>query len=157
VSDGGKIKLTSPFTWQIPVAEAIESLGLNGNCFVVDLKPKAQRIVALYELLAVWGYSVWGYGPEWWGWTPIMLKLRGLVVDENVEQFAEQGNSKENFTVELNPDHACIYTFLHLAGSFNKDGQLEETWNFPGRSSTNSALLWPDAFEFFVGKARDGC
>ncbi len=157
LSDAGKIELTSPFAWEMPLAEAIESLGLNCNSLVVDLKPNDKKVVALYELLALWGYSVWGYGPEWWGWTPIMLKLRGIVVDDDAEQFSRQNNSKEKFTVEPNPDHACIYTFLRLDGSFNEDGRLEGTWNFPGPGATNSALLWPDAFKFFVSKAGDGC
>ena len=69
---------TEPFRWHVNV---IDDLGSSseylGNTLVIDLKPKQKQTnVSLYEVMDVWGYSDNG-------WSPILLRLNGLFVDQN--------------------------------------------------------------------------
>lgn len=131
-----------PVPWHLDIARL---LGKNGQAFLINLKPNNKdenTSRSLYELLDVWGYS-------WSGWTPAMLRLRGLVVDGDPPI-----DDSEDFDVVYRPEHQTIYSFLYMAGSI-QDGHLVGKWTAPRASPTNSALLWPDAFRYFVRQVAE--
>jgi hypothetical protein len=66
---------SEPFPWHIDVANAFGLAGQSGHTLIINLKPNsAQPNLSLYEVIGVWGLSNNG-------WTPVMLHLRGLLVD----------------------------------------------------------------------------
>ncbi len=125
-----------PFQWHLPIslilAEKKESL-------IIDVKPynRKEDFIFLCELTDVFGYSDSG-------WTPILLRLKGLFVDEPAGKI-----DKNSFKYPIENEPPLIFTMLHLSGSV-KQGKLVETWNYPGPSPTNSVLLWPEVFRYFI-------
>ena len=59
--------------------------GYHSGTLVIDLKPKQEKMF-LYEVMGVWGCSEYD-------WTPILLRLNGLFVDESPEK-SDSGNEK---------------------------------------------------------------
>jgi hypothetical protein len=90
--------------------------------------------------------EVWGHSAK--GWTPIMLRLRGLYIDANPAQV-----DSENF--ERLDEHIDdpIFSMMYLHGSI-KEGELVDKWTTPGPSATNAVLLWPDTLEYFASEAK---
>jgi hypothetical protein len=85
--------------------------------------------------------DVWGYSAD--GWSPILLRLNGLFVDENPSAV-----NREDFVRKDNDIDGPIYEFLYLDGSI-KDGKLSGLWVPPPASPTNAALLWPKTINYF--------
>ena len=77
-----------------------------------------------------------------------LLRLRGLAVDQERSQFAPP-----DFIVKREQIDDPIFTMMYMNGTI-KNGELIGGWTFPPRSSTNSALLWPETFEYFAEEAR---
>lgn len=137
-----------PFKWHLPIqhmlAERVleraseECQGLK-PAIIIDIKPrnKKEKYVTLCELLDVWGYSSSG-------WTPILMRLRGLLIDADPNKY-----EKSHLELDAQDNYDIIYTLLHLSGSVSK-GRLVGTWNPPGPSPTNSVLLWPDTLKYFM-------
>ena len=128
-----------PFKWHLSIQDMLTKMGHSDSTIIIDIKPrnKAERYVTLCELLDVWGYSVSG-------WTPILMGLKGLLIDANPDQY-----DKSNLTLDIQRDYETIYSLLYLAGSVSK-GQLIGRWTSPNPSSTNSLLLWPDTLRYFM-------
>lgn len=57
--------------------------------------------------------------------------------------------NKQSFTVDKQSDLLPVYSVWYFAGSVN-EGNLTGTWNPPGPSPTNSALLWPETMTYFL-------
>lgn len=55
---------------------------------------------------------------------------------------------KRDFVCPPDDELEIVYTMCYMQGSF-KDGELYGRWTFPGQSSTNGVMLWPDAMSFF--------
>ena len=128
-----------PWKWHVDV---VDELGRHpdypDNTLIIDLKPKQNKTdLSLYELMDVWGYSDSG-------WSPILLRLNGLFVDENPS--VVNRNSFVRKDVEID---GPIYEFLYLDGTVS-DGKLIGRWNPPPVSPTNAALLWPESLNYFV-------
>jgi len=123
-----------PLQWHLSIAERLST---NKESLIIDIKPKNKKedFVFLCELTDVFGFSSAG-------WTPVLLRLNGLFVDVPAGQI-----DKKNF--EYPGTTQLIYTMLHLSGSV-LDGRLTGPWNFPGPSPTNSVLLWPKPFSYFI-------
>ena len=135
-------KDTEPFEWEIDTKKAVSALGLSGNALVVDVKPNSKELVMLFELQKIYGVSSNG-------WTPVMLELKDLIVDEPASKW-----DKSRFIIPNDsPRRDIAYTFVYLSGSV-KDGKPVGTWNFPGPSSTNGSLLWPDTMRYFISKVQ---
>lgn len=133
---------SEPYEWQFETSDAVKLFGNPDDVVVVDLKPKSGEYVTLFQLDAVYGYSCSG-------WTPIMLEMAGLLVDEPLTDW-----NKEFFVIdEKELDDNTVYTFLYLTGTV-MDGGLVGRWLYPGPSPTNSALLWRDAREYFISKMK---
>jgi len=130
------------FEWEIDTKKAIGALGLSGDVVVVDIKPKSDKVL-LFELQRIYGVS----SHEW---TPIMLELRELIVDEPASKW-----DKSRFVIGGYGQKEIVYTFLYLRGSV-RDGKPVRTWNFPRPSSTNGPLLWPDTMKYFISKLQHG-
>ncbi|MBW2038780.1 MAG: hypothetical protein JRI46_04175 [Deltaproteobacteria bacterium] len=98
--------------------------------------------MSLYEVLDVWGYSSYG-------WTPILLHLSGLFVDEDPASV-----NRNDFTISDSEIDGPIYEVLYLDGSVEND-EIVGTWNAPPASLTNAALLWPGTLKYFVQCIRE--
>ena len=134
---------SEPFRWHLPMAEALSSLHSGSDAFVIDLKPDQSELVTLFEVTDIWGYSDSG-------WTPILLRLRELIVDESSKH-----HRKRLFFVEDYDSKRLVHTFLYLSGTVRR-GQITGTWNFPGPSPTNSVLLWPRTYRYFRDRIEEG-
>lgn len=132
-----------PFSWHVNIESAMTSVDQGGETLVINLKPNAKEpTLALYEIIDAWGYSSSG-------WTPIMLYLKGLFIDESPTAFNEHDFKRKDVDIE-DP----IFSLMYLNGTV-KEGALSGRWTPPGPSSTNAVLLWPDTFSFFAEKANE--
>jgi hypothetical protein len=133
---------SEPLSWHINIEQSLNSIGHAGDSLIINLKPNSKTPnLSLYEVCDVWGYSDSG-------WTPIMLYLRGLFVDEDPTLF----NSKD-FARETKEIEDPIFSLMYLAGTV-RSGVIEGKWTTPRPSSTNSLLLWPEKFEYFANEAK---
>jgi hypothetical protein len=146
-----------PYPWYLDVRKRLcqighPGLGLDaGNQYslVIDLKPNnMKRVLDFYELLHVWGYTNYG-------WTPAMVQLRQLRQILREEAPAginprdyEEFSIKEDEETFLTP----IYSFWYFYDGRIEEGQLCGRWNPPPPAATNSALLWPQAIQYFLDK-----
>jgi len=128
-----------PYPWNFKVADALRALEPDADAFVIDLKPNEDGNASRYEVLEVMGYS----GNEW---TPAMMKMRALLVDEKTAEYPREG-----FVISQCSELKEVITFLHFSGSI-KNGTLSDKWLPPGQSSTNSTLLFPEAFNYFCNQ-----
>ncbi len=131
-----------PYKWHLNVPEALAQVGNEHRTLIINLKPNSrQPNVSLYELLDVWGYSAGD-------WTPVMMRLRGLFVDEDPKNVDPQ-----DFVYDLSKADDPIFSVTYLKGSI-ANGQLTGLWIAPPSSSTNSVLLWPDVMKYFSTEAE---
>ena len=94
---------SEPFKWHINIENALNSVGLYAKTLIINLKPySGEPNLSLYELSDVWGNSSSG-------WTPIMLYLKGLFIDENPLNFEQK-----NFTRSLSKIEDPIFSMLYL-------------------------------------------
>lgn len=137
------VSASEPLDWHVPVASELTHEGITNGTLLIDLKPQQKKEnISIYELLDVWGVSRSG-------WTPVMLRLRGLYVDE-----LPTVCNPRDFSVVPPKEHSTIYSFLYLNGAL-RDGRLDGKWVAPPRSSTNSPLLWPNSLQYFVSKIQE--
>jgi hypothetical protein len=85
--------------------------------------------------------DVWGYSAS--GWSPIMLRLNGLYVDEDPSVVDRNSFVRKDHEID-----GPIYEFLYLVGTIH-DGKPFGKWTAPPISATNAVLLWPDALKYF--------
>ena len=133
---------SEPKKWHVEIPDALSKAGHQNRTLMINLKPNsAVPNLSLYELLDVWGYSDSG-------WTPVMLRLRGLYVDEDPSLV------DENDFTRTNPDcDEPIFSMTYLRGTI-QGGALMGRWTAPRPSPTNSVLLWPQVFEYFWNEAQ---
>jgi len=125
-----------PLGWQLPIAGEYHK---RNQSVIIDMKPNNGAEIVLCELDKVFGFS----HP---GWSPIMFRLAQMY-NQNVDD-DDMDFDKQDFVCPPDDELEIIYTMSYLKGSF-KEGKLDGTWVFPGRSSTNGLMLWPDAMTFF--------
>jgi hypothetical protein len=127
-----------PYKWHVDVVSELASHPKYlDSTLLIDLKPKKEGTnISLYEVLDVWGYSSNG-------WSPIMLRLNGLFVDEKRSRI-----NRESFVRADDQVSGPIYEFLYVAGTVF-GGKLEGKWIPPPASPTNAALLWPEVINYF--------
>jgi hypothetical protein len=140
-----RLKLPSgrnePFAWQLDMPRDLAESGHQNKTVIIDVKPKEQDAkLSLYELLDVWGYSDKG-------WTPVMMRLRGLFIDGrplcvDTKEFVYDPKNA------VNP----IFSVMYLNGSV-ANGDLVKKWTPPGPSSTNGVLMWPEVMKYFSAEA----
>ncbi len=133
-----------PYCWHVDVLAELNALpDYSCGTLIIDLKPKQNKTnVSLYEVMDVWGWSEHD-------WTPILLRLDGLFVDESPEKI-----DRENFVRDDADIDGPIYEFLYLVGSVN-NGKLDGSWVPPPASPTNAALLWPETLNYFFRCIRE--
>ena len=125
--------------WHMPEPILLEQLveeNPDGYAVLIDLKPKAEGNVSLYQIKDIWGYS----DPEW---TPIALRLDALFIDEEID---DPDGFKQRFTLPVRQP-GNVYEFLYLQG-----GTEGGTWNWGMVGSVNAPLLWPDTLRYFVSE-----
>lgn len=134
--------LSQPLSWHLNIESSLQAIGQDGQTFIIDLKPNSSAPnLSLYEVLNWWGYSDSG-------WTPILLHLRGLFIDENPGR-----SDRYDFTRNPEETDDPIFSMMYLRGTVT-NGQLAGRWTPPGPSPTNSVLLWPKAFRYFQQQAQ---
>ena len=129
-----------PWKWHIQASEVVQQLNAPGDVFVIDLKPNQRREnneFSFYELLDVWGYSDGG-------WTPALLRLRGLLVDD-----FDPTRDCNDFTIDPEKVDEPIFTFVYFSGSI-ESGEIKGKWLPTGPASSNAVLLWPEVAEYFA-------
>jgi hypothetical protein len=137
---------SEPLYWHLSETEIIRELEKDkdkpsGNALIIDLKPKIQDRLSLYEVVEAWGHSANG-------WSPVMLRLKALFVDADPAKFNRARFTRSN-TETIGPFFSLYYLRGTVVG-----GELQGTWNLPGPSSTNSVVLWPDTMKYFSEVAQ---
>jgi hypothetical protein len=133
-------KDTEPYKWNLNIRIALEKAEYHNQTIIINLKPNSSKPnLSLYELQQVWGYSASN-------WTPLMFHLKGIFIDEvpdkiNINKFERKLLDMDNF----------IFSFAYVKGTI-KNGIIEGKWIAPRPSSTNSVLLWPKAFDYFISE-----
>lgn len=126
--------------WHMSESKMLEHFGgIDNRALLIDLKPNKRGNVSLYQLTDIWGFS-------YEGWTPICLRLESLFIDkeeEDVETF------KQSFEFDPQDGGHVIHEFLYLRGGTN-----EGPWGWGMTGSVNSALLFRDAWEYFVRRIK---
>jgi hypothetical protein len=120
--------------WHLRERRLLELLGTDDpsrHALVIDLKPRVDGNVSLYRLR-----NVWGYRGE--GWAPLALQLEVLFADR---EEPDPDRFKQCFR-EPGKEGTLVHEFLYLGKNWN--------WGMVGR--VNGALLWPDAFDYFVAE-----
>ncbi len=102
---------------------------------IIDLKPRMQDPVSLYQLKHVWGYSA----NEW---TPLALEFEGLYVEERLPP----AETQQEFTMPLERTPP-IYEFLYV----NADA-FKGTCTFGKVGYVNGTLLFEPAFHSLVSR-----
>lgn len=120
--------------WHLPESRMLELLDVADparHAVVIDLKPSQEGNVSLFRIRDVWGCRAKS-------WCPLALRLETLYVDHIVS------NSRQ-FKREFVPDrneHKIVHEFLYIRG--------ESSWTWGRVGMVNGALLWPDAYKYFV-------
>ena len=132
------------YCWHLDIEKELEKTGeYPDSSLVIDLKPKQYKTnVSLYEV-----FDVWGYSSE--GWTPILLHLKGLFMDEDPLSV-----NRNDFIISNSENSTPIYEVLYLDGSI-ENGKLVGKWTAPPASPTNAALLWTEVLNYFVKCIRE--
>ena len=131
----------APEKWHLDISDALAKEASPNHALVINLKPREQTLLSLYELLDVWGHSTED-------WTPLMFRLRGLYIDENPHPYAEN-----DFIRSYGECDEPIFSMLYVNGG-TEGGKIKGPFTPPGPSSTNSTLLWPETFMYFWHQAR---
>jgi hypothetical protein len=132
---------SEPLLWHIIIENELAHSRWPNCALIIDLKPNdAEGKAWLYEIVEAWGHSNRG-------WTPIMLRLKALPVGQSLAQF-----DPLDFVCKDGGDDTPIFSMMYMRGTV-KEGSLDGTWAFPRPSSTNSALLWPETFNYFAKEA----
>ena len=132
-----------PYRWHLPIRDSLNgarwgSTDYTRSALIIDLKPTQRGSnLSLYEIVDVWGYS-------YSGWSPILLRLSGLFIDEVPTTI-----DRNRFVIKDSDRVEPIYEFLYLAGSVVR-GQLDGLWTAPPVSATNAALLFPESLSYFL-------
>ena len=136
-----------PYFHHFFVADLLSSAGHDPNShrLVIDLKPSTPRNVSLYEVRELWAAINET-------WTPIMLRIHPLFMDEKVEKGREE-ECKRRFLVDPNRDTGYpIHDIVYLKGGYDKrpDGKDGSHWWGPSRlGQYSAALLFPEVAERF--------
>ena len=104
-----------PYRWHVDVLPELDARpDHRSTSLVIDSKPgQHETNLSLYEVLDVWGWSQLG-------WTPMLLRLSGLFVDESPKKF-----NRDDFVRNDADIDGPIYQFLHVDGSV-KNGAIAE-------------------------------
>jgi len=128
-----------PLKWSFSNKQMFDKLFLDGNALIIDAKPHSEKEILLFEIVNISGFSHHG-------WTPILLELREVLVDEDPQKY-----NRMNFSLQGHNPKNPVFNMLYLKGTV-KNGQIKGDWNFPGPSPTNSVFLWPETLAFFASQ-----
>jgi hypothetical protein len=138
------VTANEPIKWRVSIESGMRDAGCPDHTLVIDLKPKRpnkpETNLSLYEVVEVWGHSSQG-------WTPIMLHLKGLFIDEDPKVA-----NREDFTRSAEQVDDPIFSMMYLHGTV-VDGSLVGKWTTPRPGATNSVLLWPESLKYFYREA----
>lgn len=118
----------------------------NSRRLVIDFDPKADWRIALVEIINLYAYTYGNSSKEEVWWTPFMLELQEVWVDEELEKKLspkEKGKLISSFTISNRRiDADSIVEFIYLNG--DRGG-----WNFGRVGGANAAFIFGDARKYF--------
>lgn len=126
-----------PWRWRVCIPDTLRQQNSRGNVFVIDVMPNNNEH-SYCELLDVWGCSY----KE--GYSSALLRLRSLLTGQQDDDF-----DRNDFIIDHEGENEPIFTFVYFNGSI-ENGQLSGTFTAPGPAATNSVLLWPVDFDYFL-------
>jgi len=112
---------------------------------LIDFHPGSDYRIGIIELLDLYLYTWAGNSPSSAGWTPMMLRLRDVLYDDDYgRERPLTPERKANVIRELRvpTENAESVEFLYLNGD---DGR----WNWGRNGMTNAAFLHGGARDFF--------
>ena len=125
---------SEPYSWHINVLSELDAQPeTRSTSLVIDLSPN-RPTTNFYELLDVWGWSEDG-------WTPLLLRLNGLFVDDDPKI-----KQQPDFVRDAADIAGPIYEFVYVAGTV-KNGKLDGRWMPPG--PLQAVVLWPEPLNYF--------
>ena len=138
--------------WRIYVPELMETLKqkdlirpegrpLEGNTLVMDLAPNDKNEIGLFEIQQIWGFTKYS-------WTPIMLESLP-VLDAKRSSVPDASQFKVAF--DLYSALPKVYSFLYMRDT-RTDGGFSGNWSPPPASPTNTPVLWPEVFDYFLSE-----
>lgn len=129
--------------WKINLDTDLPKIGYSNKAVVIDLKPNTPNNLSLYKIQDIYGYSCCR-------WIPMMFHLKSIFVDK-------PGYDEDKNSFDVNIDEMDdVFTFHHVYNGYIENGKIEGKWTPPRPSSTNSALLWGETFDYFV-ECKRGC
>jgi len=138
-----KENISEPYRWHININSALMDINKPGQTLIINLKPNNTKPnLSLYEIIDIWGDSAFG-------WTPIMFYLKCIFDDKDPSKINNQ-----NFHIKLSDIIDPVFSMTYLSGTV-LNGSIQGKWTAPAPSSTNSVLLWPDTFRYFIEIANN--
>lgn len=134
--------------WHVTADELIKIKSENKQSYsdrrlLIDFDPTADWRIGIIELLDIYIYT---YGDEKTNnviWSPMMLKFRDVIYDEDVKGLTIEQISKKKNHIEIS-DYSGEETieFLYLNGS-------NRGWNWGMNGMTNAAFIFGEARKYF--------
>ncbi|MDH4120509.1 MAG: hypothetical protein OEV94_02240 [Deltaproteobacteria bacterium] len=136
-----KVEEEVPFLWEINIEEALKNEKREENTIIIDLMPKNEDRISLFELCSVYGFTNKR-------WSSMLYHLKGLFVDEENKNI-----DKNKFEIDESDIDNPYFTINYVHRGYVENGKLIERWSPSSPGSNNSALLEPDALDFFCQSA----
>lgn len=123
-----------------------ESTGNEDNYrVIIDFDPKANWRIALVEIINIYAFTYGNKTTDEVWWTPIMLELRDVWVDEELKKplnIEEKAKEIKAFEISNRNLENTIIEFIYLRGD---DGG----WNFGRVGGANATFISGDARTYF--------
>jgi hypothetical protein len=136
--------------WTITHQQLLETYSLQYNdesctnenyALVIDFHPSSKDRIALIEIERIHVYT-YGTEDKYAYWSPMMLELRKLYYDDEIEEFSEEYKKNILEDIEVSENREQIVEFLYLNGD-------DYCWNWGRNGMTNAVFIEQDARNFF--------
>lgn len=118
-----------------------ESYTSENYALVIDFHPGSNDRIGLIEIERIHLYT-YGNADKYVYWSPMMLELRNLYYDDEIDEFSEHYKNDILGKIEVPSNRDQIVEFLYLNGD-------DYSWNWGRNGMTNAAFINQDARNFF--------
>jgi len=135
--------------WSVNADELIRLYGelnnesdCNGDeyALIIDFHPSSKNRIGIVEIERI---HLFTHGIDAVAhWTPMMLELRGVFYEEEIEDFTPELKQSILENIDLQPDRQKIVEFLYLNGD-------EYSWNWGKNGMTNAVFLEENSRNYF--------
>lgn len=108
---------------------------------VIDFHPGSKERIALIEIERVHVYT-YGTPEKYIHWSPMMLELRKLYYDDEIDDFSSDYKDEVLGEIEVATNREQIVEFLYLNGD-------DLCWNWGRNGMTNAVFIEKDSRDFF--------